>query len=324
MGETKHRDVALGAAAGGVRAAVAVGRFALLPLRVLSRAPGVHALVGRTEERLAADGAALRARGRSEVESAADELAHSREVEEAAERFVEQLTSTPEFRDALDRAVQSSAFQSALEEAAASGAVRAALMRQTTTLADEMVSAARARAAELDDTLQRSLSREPAAAYGGLVARSAAFAIDLTVTLVAFLTGAALVGLAASLARDVPPGWVVGLLAGVWWTLAAGTYFVVFWTLAGQTPGLRLLGLRVVGPGGRPPGLGRASVRFVGLLLAIAPLFAGFVPVLFDRRRRGLHDYLAGTVVAPEGEPVLEASSPRVAHDAANAAARRS
>jgi len=48
---------------------------------------------------------------------------------------------------------------------------------------------------------------------------------------------------------------------------------------------------------GDPPGVGRSVVRFVGLLLAIVPLFAGFVPVLFDERRRGLHDYLAGTVV---------------------------
>jgi hypothetical protein len=35
----------------------------------------------------------------------------------------------------------------------------------------------------------------------------------------------------------------------------------------------------------------------VGLALAIIPLFAGFLPVLVDPRRRGLPDFLAGTVV---------------------------
>ena len=35
----------------------------------------------------------------------------------------------------------------------------------------------------------------------------------------------------------------------------------------------------------------------VGLVLAIVPLFAGFIPVLFTARRRGLPDFLAGTVV---------------------------
>jgi uncharacterized RDD family membrane protein YckC len=53
----------------------------------------------------------------------------------------------------------------------------------------------------------------------------------------------------------------------------------------------------VCGPGGRRPGLGRSLARLVGLALAIVPLFAGFLPVLFDRRRRGLQDLLAGTVV---------------------------
>ena len=60
---------------------------------------------------------------------------------------------------------------------------------------------------------------------------------------------------------------------------------------------------------GSPPSVGRALVRLVGLVLAIVPLFAGFLPVLFDRRRRGLQDYLARTVVlyadrslAPVGE----------------------
>jgi uncharacterized RDD family membrane protein YckC len=42
-------------------------------------------------------------------------------------------------------------------------------------------------------------------------------------------------------------------------------------------------------------------VRLIGLGLAIIPLFAGFLPVLVDDRRRGLHDFLAGTVVLHGG-----------------------
>ena len=60
---------------------------------------------------------------------------------------------------------------------------------------------------------------------------------------------------------------------------------------------MRLLRVRVLGPDGNPPSLGRSLVRLVGLVLAIVPLFAGFVPVLFTARRRGLPDFLAGTVV---------------------------
>ena len=41
----------------------------------------------------------------------------------------------------------------------------------------------------------------------------------------------------------------------------------------------------------------QALLRTLGLALAIIPCFLGFVPALFDRRRRELPDYLAGTVV---------------------------
>ena len=77
----------------------------------------------------------------------------------------------------------------------------------------------------------------------------------------------------------------------------AGIYFVLFWSAAGQTPGMRLLRIRVRGPGGDSLSIGRSLVRLVGLGLAIVPMFAGFVPVLFTERRRGLPDFLAGTVV---------------------------
>jgi uncharacterized RDD family membrane protein YckC len=41
----------------------------------------------------------------------------------------------------------------------------------------------------------------------------------------------------------------------------------------------------------------RALTRFIGLILAALPLCLGFVRILFDDRRRGFQDRLAGTVV---------------------------
>ena len=41
----------------------------------------------------------------------------------------------------------------------------------------------------------------------------------------------------------------------------------------------------------------RSLLRFGALVLAALPLFAGFLPILVDDRRRGVHDMLAGTVV---------------------------
>ena len=47
---------------------------------------------------------------------------------------------------------------------------------------------------------------------------------------------------------------------------------------------MRLLHIRVHGPTGEIPSIGRSIVRLVGLVVAIVPLFAGFLPVLFTDR----------------------------------------
>ena len=99
--------------------------------------------------------------------------------------------------------------------------------------------------------------------------------------------------------------WLVATLVAAAWGLSVTIYFVLFWSVTGQTPGMRAMRLRVVTADGTPPSFWRAFVRLIGLLLAIVPLFAGFLPVLFDSKRRALPDYLARTVVlyADRAEP---------------------
>jgi uncharacterized RDD family membrane protein YckC len=68
---------------------------------------------------------------------------------------------------------------------------------------------------------------------------------------------------------------------------------------------MRFMHLRVTDRRGAPFGLGRSLVRLAGLFIAIVPCLAGFVPVLFDRRRRALQDFIAGTIVRAEHAPPL-------------------
>ena len=242
---------------------------------------------------------------------------------EATRRIVDRALASPGLErlvaDAIEsklaaavteRLLQSPEFHHVIEEAASSPEVRIALARQTTSLADELVGGMRGRAAGADDAVERRARRwlrrpqRDATAYrgglppyGGAATRAVALALDVLFALVVAVTVGATLALIASLVGELRPDWLVGLLAAGWWLLLSCSYFVLFWTTAGQTPAMRLLHIRVLDRHGEPPGLARSILRFAGLLLAIVPLFAGFIPVLFDERRRGLPDFIAGTVV---------------------------
>lgn len=74
-------------------------------------------------------------------------------------------------------------------------------------------------------------------------------------------------------------------------------YFFVFHAARGQTPGKKLLGLRVIDAYGARPGLLRTLVRTVAYALSLLPCSLGFLWIGFDRERRALHDWVAGTYV---------------------------
>jgi uncharacterized RDD family membrane protein YckC len=135
--------------------------------------------------------------------------------------------------------------------------------------------------------------------YVGLVTRAIAFALDAALlNLVAIVVGVA-AGLALSV-LSIPDGLVpvFAAVGGALWLVWAVAYFATFWSTTGQTPANRLLRIKVVSArDGEVPGTPQCLVRFLGLTLAAIPLGAGFLPILFDDRRRGLHDMLARTMV---------------------------
>ena len=87
---------------------------------------------------------------------------------------------------------------------------------------------------------------------------------------------------------------------GFGWT---GLYFTAFLTLwRGQTPGKRLLGIRVVRLSGAPIGWWAAFERFGGYAASIFTGLLGFLQITWDRNRMALHDKITETVVVREGE----------------------
>jgi uncharacterized RDD family membrane protein YckC len=145
--------------------------------------------------------------------------------------------------------------------------------------------------------------------YAGIVTRSLAFAMDaLIINAVALITGV-VVGLCLSILH-LPSELITVLAAigGAVWVLWTVAYFTFFWSSTGQTPGNRVMRIRVVdGRGGDPLKPRRALLRFAGLVVAAIPLLAGIWIMLWDRRRRCLQDRVARTLVVyePDEDPQL-------------------
>jgi uncharacterized RDD family membrane protein YckC len=140
----------------------------------------------------------------------------------------------------------------------------------------------------------------------GLVTRAVAVGIDVfVIDVLAILVGGAINLIASAFGHQGSITPLQAIIGGFAWLVWSGLYFMVFWTVTGQTPGAHLLGIRVWSTDGDRIKVRQAFRRFWAMLLAALPLGAGFVPVLFDDQRRGLHDRIAKTVVRwDEGEEV--------------------
>jgi uncharacterized RDD family membrane protein YckC len=206
------------------------------------------------------------------VERIAHEFAASGELE----RLLDSALASPQSREVIDRVLASDATKQALERVLAGPEVRAALTSQ----------------------FSLGARRSPASPFAGVASRGAALVVDAF----AIVAGTAVVGgaagLVAAVVGGVRPDWLAQTLLSLAALAIAVGYFVVFWQTAGQTPGMRLMGVRVLSTRHDVRLSGwQAILRTIGLALAIIPCFLGFLPALFDSRRRALPDYLAGTVV---------------------------
>jgi len=91
--------------------------------------------------------------------------------------------------------------------------------------------------------------------------------------------------------HDIGPAALAQLVLG--WL-----YFALCESSAWQaTAGKLALGIRVTDLDGRRIGFAKASARYFAKLLSAFILFVGFLMVAWTRRKQGLHDMLAGTLV---------------------------
>ncbi len=134
--------------------------------------------------------------------------------------------------------------------------------------------------------------------YAGAATRLAAFVADQILAGALFAAGTAIVAWVVALVThqqvDVRlPAWALALVLGGW----LFAYFAYPWAMSGKTPGMALLGIRVVRADGAGAGAREAVVRTLVLPLSFLTVGIGFLPILVGRHRRALHDLLAGTAV---------------------------
>jgi uncharacterized RDD family membrane protein YckC len=290
---------------------VVEGVFAGQLPEAIARSLVEHQVVGRVAAEALASADLEREVGSAAVETErTDRLVEQVLASPALERLLADALDSRLTVDLTDKMVRSPAFRHVLYGVLSSPELRAALTDQSTSFAQEIAEGLRQRLRRLDDTAERKprhwFRRPPQAhvsaesdlvPYAGVATRGLGLVVDAALVTMIFLTGTAVVGLVLSLVWTPEPAWLVGSVIAVAGAVVEVAYFAGFWSTTGQTPGMRLMHLRVLDDSGSVPGLARSLLRVLGLALAILLLFVGFLPALVDNRRRALQDFLAGTVV---------------------------
>ncbi|HEX6228902.1 MAG TPA: RDD family protein [Solirubrobacterales bacterium] len=285
------------------------------------------------------------------VQSAAEEAMVAAVESEAVERAVARVLKGPLVEEAVHGALESEAVKRALIDALDSELVDEVWLRllasdEAQRLVERIAEAPEVRAAisaqsvgfvedightigdgtrSVDGVIESVVRRiffrprrsEPTDRAGALT-RALAFGLDVLLINLAFSGLAAIAALIGSaLSGDGGVSGTAVAFGSVAWLALGAFYLLSFWSLAGQTLGMRFLGIRLaVERRGLP--LRQSLKRLLGLALALLTLGLGFLGILFDVRRRAWPDRLAGVDVVyepREAAPWSRYSEPVLAHD---------
>ncbi len=300
------------------------------------------------------------------AEIAAEEAIVGAIESEAVERAMTRVLEGPVIEDAVQKAVESEAVKRALletldselvdevwrrllaseeaqqlvERIAGAPELRAAISAQGAGLLTDIGRTIGNLARRVDDSFERVVRRllfrhrRPAPTnHAGAVSRTLAFVIDAIFVNLSFTAAAAVVTLVrVAFGSNASGSAFVVAVGSLAWCVFGGAYLVGFWSLGGQTPGMRFVGIRL-SPGPLP--LRQAIRRLFGMGLCFLTFGLGFLGVVFRENRRGWQDRIGRTdvvyderrpdpapwaiapvdpalapVIATETEPVVAATAP--------------
>ncbi len=225
-----------------------------------------------------------------------------RVVESAVERSVIDALDSEMVDRIWVRLLDSEETQKLIVRIAEAPELREAVAAQSRGVLEDLAQQARDVAQKLDGAVERPARavlrrgrRSERPAQAGFVTRLMALALDAGILNALFLVVSGLFALAASVV--FPSDAAVVAVGATAWAVGAALYFLAFWATAGQTPGMRLMGIHLLARGSPEVGAWRAVKRLIGFDLCVLTLGVGFLPILFTKRRRGLQDWMAGAEV---------------------------
>ena len=135
--------------------------------------------------------------------------------------------------------------------------------------------------------------------YSGPVSRLAAFALDLVISYFLFTLALAAISFSISIVvghsvHYSRSGSVAVLAISIVWEFL---YYAYCWAATGKTPGMVVLGIRVVRADGAHAERWRAVVRTLILPISVIFFFVSLPLVLLQRAHQAPHDLVAGTAV---------------------------
>lgn len=274
------------------------------------------------------------------VEEAIVRALRSPAVVRAIERALEADAATAErgsdeLAQLVRRVLESEAAEQVWKEVLASGQaqmlveriagapeIRAAIAAQTTGLITEIGVRLTKLTEALDDALERIVrERDPDSEtnQAGLATRLVAAGIDVGLMFLVYLIASSVVASVIPFVSGSNLSLPVAIVLGALGFLIAGAILAAFWALAGQTPGMRFLSIRLLHQGSQDITMGCAIRRVLGVIVSLVPLGLGYFAILRDPSRRAWHDRMTGTEVIYESVP---RSAPHAGSTAMSGASR--
>jgi uncharacterized RDD family membrane protein YckC len=134
--------------------------------------------------------------------------------------------------------------------------------------------------------------------YAGALSRLLAYGADLLILTVVYAAALALLEFGINAATpwnvDFKTGHGLVLVGEFLW---AAFYFGNSWAIFARSPGMALLGLRIVQADGAPLPRRQAIIRLIAFPLGFLTLGIGFLGIIFGRTHQAIYDRIARTAV---------------------------